>query len=167
LPTDHPRPREQSYRGRQLTFALEATLARQVYDWARQHGVTPFMVCLTAFSVLLSRYSGQDDVVIGIPFAQRDQPGTEHIFGYMLNPLAVRIALSGPPETLLERVKAACYAAYTHGTTPLDQVVEALHLERSLSHSPLFQVMLNYQDFTAARWDMTVLRLQPTRLDRG
>ncbi|NHZ35817.1 non-ribosomal peptide synthetase, partial [Massilia rubra] len=144
LPTDHPRPARQSHTGASVAFALPAALTAQLQALGQRHGATLFMVLLGAWSVLMSRLSGQDDVVIGTPVANRQRAEVEPLIGFFVNTLAVRVRLDADLSVaqLLEQVKGTLLDAYAHQDIPFEQVVETLNPTRSLSHSPLFQVML-------------------------
>ncbi|AZC32355.1 Non-ribosomal peptide synthetase [Pseudomonas chlororaphis subsp. piscium] len=147
LPTDHPRPALPSYRGTRYDFAIEPALAEQLRATARQHNVTLFMLLLGAFNVLLHRYTGQGDIRIGVPIANRNRAEVEGLIGFFVNTQVLRTQLNGqtPVSELLQQVKEAALGAQVHQDLPFEQLVEALKLERSLSHTPLFQVMYNHQ----------------------
>ena len=148
LPTDRARPSKQSYRGGTVAVTLSAQLSTGIREMAQRHGVTPFMALLAGWSVLLSRLSGQDDLVIGTPVANRQRAEIESLIGFFVNTLALRVRLEGDPSTgeLLAQVKAAALDAYAHQDIPFEQVVEAVKPPRSMSHSPLFQVMLAFDN---------------------
>ncbi|HEU0013521.1 MAG TPA: amino acid adenylation domain-containing protein [Longimicrobium sp.] len=145
LPTDRPHPPVQSFRGATHSFALPAEVAVGVAELARKHGATPFMVLLAALDVLLFRWSGTDDVVVGSPVAGRTPEQTEPLIGVFLNTLALRTDLSGDPTfaELLGRVRNATLDAYAHQEIPFERLVEALNVERSLARHPLFQVIFS------------------------
>ncbi|HEU0079555.1 MAG TPA: condensation domain-containing protein, partial [Longimicrobiaceae bacterium] len=148
LPTDRPRPAVQSHRGAAFRFAIPPGLSGRLEALGRAGGATPFMTLLAAFQVLLSRYSGQEDVVVGTPVAGRSHPEVEGLIGLFVNTLALRTDLSGDPTFagVLERVREATLGAYAHQELPFERLVEELQPERSLGHSPLFQVMLAFQN---------------------
>ena len=148
LPTDHPRPPVQTYRGAHYIFQLNAELASKLNQLALAHDATLFMVLLTAFNVLLSRYSRQTDIVVGTPIANRNRTELEGLIGFFVNTLVLRTQLDDNPTftALLHRVRESTLAAYEHQDLPFEQLVDELQLERSLSHSPLFQVMLVLQN---------------------
>jgi amino acid adenylation domain-containing protein/non-ribosomal peptide synthase protein (TIGR01720 family) len=143
LPADRPRPPMQSGRGARLRVPLPADLAEAVKALARRSGATLFMAGLAAFAALLSRLTGQTDLVIGTPIANRARPELEPLIGFFANTLALRVDLSGHPDfrTLLGRVQRLALDAYAHQEVPFEQLVDALHPERDLSRNPLFQVM--------------------------
>ncbi|HET6763277.1 MAG TPA: amino acid adenylation domain-containing protein, partial [Longimicrobiaceae bacterium] len=145
LPTDRPRPAVQTFRGRTVARPLPRALVRRLNALGREQGVTLYMTVLAAFSVVLGRWSGQDDVVIGSPIAGRTRGETEELIGFFVNNLVMRTDLSGAPDfrTLLGRVRDATLGAYAHQDLPFERLVDALEVPRSTSHSPIFQVLFN------------------------
>ncbi|MDX8001228.1 non-ribosomal peptide synthetase, partial [Xenorhabdus sp. Reich] len=144
LPTDRPRPSVQSYAGSRVSFHLNADVLTSLKTLGQRQGTTLFMNLLAAWAVVLARLSGQDDIVIGIPVANRTRRELEDLMGFFANTLALRIT-PGQCHTvaeLLAQVRERTLAAYAHQELPFDQVVEALQPARSLSYSPIFQVML-------------------------
>ena len=111
-----------------------------------------FMTLLAAFQVLLQKYSGQDDIVVGAPIAKRDRPELETLIGFFINSLVLRTDLTGNPtfRELLRRVREVAFGAYEHQDVPFEKLVEELKPERNLSHSPLFQVVFALQNAPAA-----------------
>ncbi|RDH10247.1 condensation domain-containing protein, partial [Tsukamurella pulmonis] len=163
LPTDHPRPARQTYRGRRTAFALTAEQAAAVRAYSAAHDVTPFVTVLTAYAVVLGRWSGQDGVVVGVPVAQRSQPGTERVIGPFLNTLALPVDL-GDGETvgaLLGRVNTEVREGFTHQDARFDRVLSALDLGRDPARPPLFQAILNMQE------DRSAPEMQMRDLDNG
>ena len=148
LPTDRVRPTVQSYRGAQEQIALSEEVSAALKDLSRREGVTIFMLLLAAFQVLLMRYSGQEDVVVGTPIAGRRHKEVEGLIGCFINQLVLRTDLSGNPSfrDLLARVREVCLGAYSHQDLPFEKLVEELQPERNLSHSPLFQVNFAVQN---------------------
>nr|UXB94986.1 non ribosomal peptide synthetase [Pseudomonas syringae] len=144
LPTDHPRPQVQSYKGATLPLELPTQLSHRLRQFSQQQDVTPFMTLLTAWSILLSRLSNQSQVVIGTPVANRPRQETEALIGFFVNTLTLRVDVQAHSrvDQLLAQVKAITLDAYSHQDLPFEQVVEALQPQRSLAHSPLFQAML-------------------------
>jgi amino acid adenylation domain-containing protein len=143
LPADHPRPAVQSYRGAMATFEVPAAVADRLRALARAEDATLFMVLLAAFQVLLGRYAGTDDVVMGTPVSGRGQRETEGLIGFFVNTLVLRTDLGGDPafRETLRRVRATTLGAFEHAETPFESLVAELRPERSLSHAPLVQVM--------------------------
>ncbi|HZI09664.1 MAG TPA: amino acid adenylation domain-containing protein, partial [Myxococcus sp.] len=162
LPTDRPRPALQTHHGATLGVRLSAALSRAVEELAQRHGATPFMVLLAAWQVLLSRYSGQEDVCVGSPIAGRNRAETEGLIGFFVNTLVLRARLDPRASflSLLEQVKATALAAYEHQDVPFERLVEELRPERSLSHSPLFQVMFTLQNTPLGGVELPGLRLR-------
>jgi aspartate racemase len=152
LPTDHPRPPLQSYRGSSQSLQLSQDLTIALNNLSRQSGATLFMTLLAAFKVLLHRYSGQEDIIVGIPIAGRNRPELENLIGFFLNTLVLRTDLSGNPRfhDLLKQVREIALGAYEHQDLPFEKLVEELQPQREQSISPLFQVMLILQNTPTA-----------------
>lgn len=149
LPTDHPRPAVQRFQGAvRPWFNLSPELTDGLRRLANQCETTLFMVLQTAFAILLHRYSNQDDILIGLPMANRDRPEMEALIGFFANTLVLRSDLAGNPtfRTLLAQVRQNALDAYQHNALPFEQLVEALQPKRELSYSPIFQVALNWQN---------------------
>ncbi|MDQ1925164.1 condensation domain-containing protein, partial [Massilia pseudoviolaceinigra] len=148
MPTDHPRPPVQSYKGNRIAVTLPAALTQDLRAFSQRHGATLFMTLLAGWSALLSRMSGQNDVVIGTPFANRQRSEIESLIGFFVNTLALRVQLNDDPTVvqLLMQIKANTLEAYAHQDIPFEQVVDAIKPVRSLSHSPVFQAMLVLQN---------------------
>jgi non-ribosomal peptide synthetase component F len=148
LPTDRPRPPIQSYQGAIASLVLCESLSQKLKFLSQRSGVTLFMILLAAFQTLLYRYTGQSDICIGSPIANRNRSETEGLIGFFVNTLVLRTDLSGNPsfQELLGRVREVALGAYAHQDLPFEQLVEALQPERSLSHQPLFQVMFILQN---------------------
>ncbi|HET7233825.1 MAG TPA: amino acid adenylation domain-containing protein, partial [Longimicrobium sp.] len=146
LPTDHPRPPRQDFVGRHLDIELDAELSAGLKALGQRHGATLFMTVLAGWAVVLSRLSGQDDVVIGTPVAGRGRREIEGLIGFFVNTLALRVELSGAPTVagLLRHVKARALEAQDRQDIPFEQVVELLQPVRSMAHTPLFQAMFNW-----------------------
>ncbi|NPD22374.1 non-ribosomal peptide synthase/polyketide synthase, partial [Corallococcus exiguus] len=165
LPTDKPRPAVQSQRGASLPVHLP--LSQALTDFCQREGVTPFMALLAAFQVLLSRYSGQEDVSVGTPIAGRTRGETEGLIGLFINTLVLRSHVA--PDTsfrqLLAQVRDTTLAAYEHQHLPFEKLVEELQPQRSLSHSPLFQVMLVLQNAPVSELSLSDLSFQPLARD--
>jgi hypothetical protein len=142
LPTDRPRPRVQSYQGATSEFRLSAELTAGLKELSRRSGVTLFMTLLAGFEVLLWRLSGQEDICVGTAVANRTRRETEGLIGFFVNTLVLRVGVSGELsfKELLGRVREVSLGAYGHQEVPFERLVEELRPERSLSHSPLFQV---------------------------
>ena len=148
LPADRPRPKTQSFAGAAHAFRLQPRLAQALSALARSEGSTLFMCLLGCFLVLIHRYSGQRDLVVGSPIANRNRAELEGLIGFFVNTLALRTDLSGDPtfRELLGRVREVTLGAYAHQDLPFEKLVEELQPERSLAHNPLFQVMFTLQN---------------------
>ncbi|QXI14254.1 non-ribosomal peptide synthase/polyketide synthase [Pseudomonas zeae] len=146
LPTDRPRPAQQDYTGGNVEVLLDQRLSAALKALSQRHGATLFMTLMSAWALLMSRLSGQSDVVIGAPVANRSRAEVEGLIGMFVNTLAVRIDTSGAPsvEALLAQVKARTLEAQAHQDLPFEQVVEIARPVRSLAHSPLFQTTLSW-----------------------
>ncbi|HVG06172.1 MAG TPA: amino acid adenylation domain-containing protein [Thermoanaerobaculia bacterium] len=170
LPTDRPRPSVQTFRGADRVLVLPAGLARDLEKLSRSifsgHGISLFMTLLAAFQLLLSRYTGQEDVVVGTPIANRTRSETEGLIGFFVNTLVLRTDLSGDPEIseLLGRVRDVSLHAYTHQDVPFEKLVEELRPERDLSHTALFQVLFALHNAPSMELELpglTLSRLEP------
>ncbi|MEH1772068.1 amino acid adenylation domain-containing protein [Nostoc sp.] len=161
LPTDKTRPSVQSFRGRSEFLELNQDLTQKLKRLSQESGTTLFMTLLTAFTLLLSRYSGQEDIIIGSAIANRNRRETETLIGFFVNTLALRTNLQGNPTflELLERVKQVTLDAYDHQDLPFEKLVDELGLERSLSHHPLFQVAFGLQNETQQQLEINGLTL--------
>ena len=169
LPADRPRPAVQSLRGASRSFVLPAPLAASLQALAQREGVTLFMVLLAALDALLSRLSGQTDLVVGSPVANRNQVGIEELVGFFVNTLVLRADLGGDPSfrTLLGRVRETTLGAYAHQDLPFEKLVEELAPERTLAHAPLFQVMLSLQNTPMTALELPGLVLAPLAGESG
>ncbi len=168
LPTDRPRPAVQSFRGGALPVALPGPLAAEVRLLARREGATLFMVLLAAYAALLSRYSRQEDLVIGSPIANRNQVEIEPLIGFFVNTLALRLRTGGAPgcRELLARAREATLGAFVDSELPFERLVEALQPARALSHAPLFQTLLVWQNLPAGALALSALTLAPFEVER-
>ncbi|CAJ6417432.1 non-ribosomal peptide synthase [Burkholderia pseudomallei] len=151
LPTDRPRPPKQSHAGASVEVKLGAALSERVKRLSQRHGVTPYMTLLSSWAAVLSRLSGQEEVVIGSPVAGRNRTEVEALIGFFVNTLALRLDLSSEPTVgeLLKRTKAQVLSAQAHQDLPFDQVVERVKPPRSTAHPPLFQVMFDWHNTPA------------------
>jgi len=149
LPTDHPRPSVQKFEGGRVPFTISKELTLALTEVSRREQATVFMTLLAAFEILLFRYSEQDDFLVGVPIAGRNREEVKGVMGLFANTIVFRADLSGSPSftELLAQVRRVALEAFTNQDLPFEQVVTALQPERTLSHSPLFQVMLAYQNF--------------------
>ena len=156
LPTDLPRPSVQTFKGDRAKLVLDSTLKQKLEDLSRQQEVTLFMTLLTAFKILLYRYTGQTDILVGSPIANRSKAAIEQLIGFFVNVLVLRTDLSGDLSflDLLERVKSTALEAYVHQDLPFEKLVEELKLNRDLSYNPLFQVMFVIQNVPQPNLDL-------------
>src|SRR5689334_5684573 len=168
LPTDHVRPKLRTHRGGHLSFTLPADLTDKLKKLSNSEGATLFMTLLAAFNVLLFRYTGEQDIVVGSPIAGRNRIETEPLIGFFVNSLALRTDLSGNPtfRELVGRVKEVAVSAYAHQDLPFEKLVEELNPARDVSQTPVFQVMFGLQNAPRATADLhnlTVRRI-PTEV---
>ncbi|UGX03607.1 pyoverdine non-ribosomal peptide synthetase PvdD [Pseudomonas aeruginosa] len=147
LPFDRPRPVRQSHRGAQFILELDIDLSQALRRVAQQEGATAFALLLASFQALLYRYSGQADIRVGVPIANRNRVETERLIGFFVNTQVLKADLDGRVgfDELLAQARQRALEAQAHQDLPFEQLVEALQPERSLSHNPLFQVLFNYQ----------------------
>ncbi|HZP16376.1 MAG TPA: condensation domain-containing protein, partial [Terriglobales bacterium] len=164
LPTDRPRPAVQRHRGAVRAQLIPRELLERVRNFSQGEGVTLFMTLLSVFKLLLSRYSGQEDVVVGSTIAGRNYSEVEPLIGFFVNTLALRTDLSGDPtfRDLLARVKQVALDGYAHQEVPFEKLVEELQPERSLSHNPIFQVLFGLQNVPRTTFEASGLKVQRT-----
>jgi amino acid adenylation domain-containing protein len=170
LPIEFPRPPIQSYRGARQYLQLPAELAQDISALSKKRGITRFILVLAAFKILIQRYSGQDQIVIGSPIANRNRLEVEKLMGFLANTLVLYTDLSGNPSfvELLERVRETVLGAHTHQDVPFELLVQALQPQRDMSRSPLFQVMFNYMlGYSSPTVDLPELTLRLERLHSG
>lgn len=169
LPTDFPRPAQVSYQGAHVTFSLPSELSAALRALAQREGVTLFMLMLATFQTFLGRYSGQEDIVVGTPVAGRRQRETEGLIGLFVNTLPVRTSVRGNPafRDLLKRVRETCLGAYEHQDLPFEKLVDVLHLDRTLSYAPLFQVVFALQHAAQGQMEWPGLTLEALDPDSG
>ncbi|HEX6292022.1 MAG TPA: condensation domain-containing protein, partial [Herpetosiphonaceae bacterium] len=167
LPTDRPRPAVQRFQGAQQTFIIPLELHAALVRLSQQEGVTLFMTLLAAWQVLLARYSGQNDIVVGTPIAGRTRIETEGLIGFFVNTLALRARLDGNPgfRALLRQVRETTFAAYAHQDIPFEQVVDTLQPTRDLSYMPLFQVLFALQNAPMPALNLEALTLRVLEMD--
>jgi amino acid adenylation domain-containing protein/non-ribosomal peptide synthase protein (TIGR01720 family) len=152
LPVDRPWPALQSSHGARTSVALGAETTAALRELAREHGSTLFMVLVSGLAVLLARLTGEDDLLLGTPASGRVRPELDKLIGFFINTLVLRADLTGDPgiPALLARVKETVLGAHAHQDLPFERLIDALELPRDVSHSPLFQVMLAFQNLPAA-----------------
>ena len=162
LPTDHARPKLRTHRGRHLSFTLPADLSDKLKSLSNSEGATLFMTLLAAFNVLLFRYTGERDIVVGSPIAGRNRIETEPLIGFFVNSLALRTDLTGNPtfRELIGRVREVAVNAYAHQDLPFEKLVEELNPARDVSQTPVFQVMFGLQNAPRAAADLHKLNVR-------
>lgn len=170
LPTDRPRPAVFSHRGARVPVRIDRNLSQRMRQTAQQEQVSLFTLVAAAFNTFLFRYSGQPDIVLGIPIAHRDQPEFMSLIGVLIDTVVLRSNLSGDPlfSQVLTKTRIAITQALRHRAVPFDQLIEGKNLTRALDRSPLFQVLLNWRD-PEAQTDLLSLdglRVRPMEVDR-
>ncbi|MGC8451957.1 MAG: amino acid adenylation domain-containing protein [Cylindrospermopsis raciborskii] len=168
LPTDYPRPAVTSYQGSTLSFTINKPISTEFQKLCESQGATLFMGLLGVFSILLMRYSGQEDLLVGTPIANRNRKQVEELIGFFVNTLVIRHDLSDNPNflSLLSRVKEETLQAYAHQDVPFERIVEELNPERNLSHHPLFQVMFVLQNASMEKLELPNLQVLPWKLEQ-
>jgi amino acid adenylation domain-containing protein len=167
--TDRPRPPVQTFRGGHQSLLLSPTLSKALRALSRHEGVTMFMLLLAAFQTLLHRYTGQEDIVVGSPIANRGRVEIENLIGFFVNSLVMRTDLSGDPSfaELLQRVRVTAMGAYAHQDLPFEKLVQELQPERNLNRSPLFQVLFALQNAPAGTLELPGIKFTPLDTDRA
>jgi len=167
LPTDRARGAVQKYRGAQLSRVLPKPLVDGLKQLSRRERVTLFITMLAAWQTLLHRYTGQQDIPIGSPIAGRNDVETEELIGFFVNTLVLRTDLSGDPtfRQLIARGRTVVLEAFEHQDLPFEKLVEELHPDRNLNHSPLFQVMFAFQNLPVQALALSGLTLSPVEVD--
>ena len=167
LPTDKPRPVIQTFTGAYQEFQLSLELTQKLTQLSQQQGVTMFMTLLAVYGTLLYRYTGQSDILIGTPIANRNRREIESLIGFFVNTLVMRTDCSENPsfQELLMRVREMSLGAYAHQDLPFEMLVEALQPERNLSHTPLFQVMFVLQNTPLSEVEMSGLTVNSLPLE--
>ncbi|WP_288993413.1 non-ribosomal peptide synthetase [uncultured Paenibacillus sp.] len=163
MPTDYPRPAVQSYEGQTLEFSFDASKTGGLKQLASETGTTLFMVLLAAYNVLLHKYSGQEDVIVGTPIAGRNHGDVQPLIGIFLNTLAIRSYPSSEKTFLsyLNEVKETTLRAFEHQNYPFEQLVDKVQVTRDLSRNPLFDTMFTMQNTENEQFELEGLRLIP------
>ncbi|MDB9349013.1 amino acid adenylation domain-containing protein [Nodularia spumigena] len=163
LPTDYPRGRVQTFRGAIESFSLSPQLSQDIIKIAKSAGVTPFVTLLTAYKILLHRYTGQTDILVGTPVANRHRREIEGLIGFFVNTLVLRTNLTDNPsfQDLLQQLKNTTWQAYDHQDIPFEKLVEVLQPERDLSFNPLFQVKFRLENAPTEKLELPGLTLTP------
>ncbi|MHC5819627.1 MAG: non-ribosomal peptide synthetase, partial [Nostoc sp.] len=167
LPTDRPRPKIQTFRGATKSFSLSTNLTESLKALSRNEDVTLFMTLLAAFKTLLHRYTGQDDILVGSPIANRNRNEIERLIGFFVNTLVLRTNLSDNPSfrKLLGRMRECTLSAYAHQDLPFEYLIEDLRTERNLSYNPLFQVMFILQNASTEELKLPGLTLSSLKIE--
>jgi amino acid adenylation domain-containing protein len=169
LPTDRPRPPIPTYRGAYYNLAFPKRVSAGLHALSREHGTTLFMTLLAVFQTLLHRYTGQTDIAVGTPVAGRSRAELEHLIGFFVNMLVLRIDLAGDPtfRELLGRVRQVALGAYAHQDVPFEKLVEELHPRRDMSRNPLFQVAFALQNAPGEDFALSGLAMTPLDVGSG
>jgi non-ribosomal peptide synthetase component F len=168
LPTDRPRPSVQSFRGAYYHHQLSAELTKSVWELSRKEDSTLFMLTLAAFHILLRRYTGSEDIVVGSDIANRNHAELEKLIGFFANQIALRVDLSGDPtfRELMRRVRRVVLGAYAHQDLPFEKLVSAmLSQQRDMSRNPIFQVMFVMQNVPMPPLRLADVTMSPIRID--
>ncbi|MBD2252592.1 non-ribosomal peptide synthetase [Nostoc parmelioides] len=163
LPTDYPRGRVQTFRGAIESFSLSPQLSQGIINLAKNAGVTPFVTLLTAYKILLHRYTGQTDILVGTPVANRHRREIEGLIGFFVNTLVLRTNLAGNPsfQELLQQLRTTTWQAYDYQDIPFEKLVEVLQPERDLSFNPLFQVKFRLENAPTEKLELPGLTITP------
>jgi amino acid adenylation domain-containing protein len=169
LPTDRPRPLIKDYKGAKRRVALSEELSERLRELSRREGVTLFMTLVAAFKTLLMKYTGEPEISIGTPIANRNRVQIESLIGFFVNTLVLRTDLSGDPsfKEAVRRVKEITLGAYAHQDLPFEKLVEELNPERHLNHTPLFQVMFALQNAPRETLELSGLKASAAGLEIG
>ncbi|MGH2507877.1 MAG: non-ribosomal peptide synthetase, partial [Ktedonobacteraceae bacterium] len=169
LPTDRPRPKLQTLQGATRSFVLPEHLTQALQTFSKREGFTLFTLLLAAFKIVLYRYTGQTDLMVGVPTANRNQIETEALIGLFVNTLVIRSKLSGNLsfQNLLEYIRIASVEAFENQDLPFEKVVDLLQPERDLGLTPLFQVMFDFQHIPSKTYEISDLFLHPLETDDG
>lgn len=169
LPSDRPRPATQTFQGRREPITLPANLTRELKRLSQREDTTLFMTLMAAFKVLLYRYTGQEDVIVGLPISIRTHAELEALIGMFVNTLVLRTSLSDAPSfrELLARVREGALGAYAHQELPFELLVKETQPQRNLGNTPIFQVLFDYQNAPMPALDLTGLELTRFEIDSG
>ena len=169
LPFDRPRPPVQTFNGKTISMKLDADLTARLKRLSQEQGATLFMTLLAAFQTLLHRYSGQDEILVGSPIANRNRSEVENLIGFFVNNIVLKSDFYDNPEfsDLLRRVRENTLNAYAHQDVPFEQIVDALVTKREMSHSPLFQVMFVMQNLPQSKFELPGLTMRSAEEEAG
>ncbi|MEG4530220.1 amino acid adenylation domain-containing protein [Microcoleus sp. D2_18a_D3] len=168
LPTDRPRSAVQTFRGAVHKFTIPKAIAEEIAQLSQREKATLFMTLLAAFKTLLYRYTGQEDILVGSPIANRNRREIEEVIGLFANTLVFRTNLSSNPtfKELLARVREVALGAYNHQDLPFEKLVEIIHHERDLSHNPLFQVLFSLRNVRTPQIKLPGVTLSSLEIER-
>lgn len=169
LPTDKPRPATQTANGAHQAFSWNKQLSQNLARFSKQEDMTLFMTLLSAFMILLYKYSSQEDISVGTPIANRNRSQIENIIGFFVNTLVMRVDLSGNPTVrdLLKQIKDTALGAFAHQDLPFEKLVDTIHPQRDMSHTPLFQVMFILQNIPTQKRDVSDITMESLQVDNG
>ncbi|MBF2063676.1 MAG: amino acid adenylation domain-containing protein [Calothrix sp. C42_A2020_038] len=169
LPYDRPRPSVQTYRGATKEFQIDQNLTKQLQTLSQKSGTTLYTTLLAAYTTLLYRYTGQEDICVGSPFANRNRTEVEPLIGFFVNTLVLRAQIKENPSFLefLQQLQKIVLNAHAHQDVPFEQVVEVVKPERSPSYNPLFQVMFVLENFSIDAFELPGIRVTPKLVERG
>jgi non-ribosomal peptide synthetase component F len=163
LPLDRPRPQARTFAGACEMLHISADTLKAIKDLGRQEGATLFMTLIAVFQAMLSKYSGEEQIVVGTDLANRTMPETEQMIGFFINLLAVRTDLSGNPTflELVHRVRERLLEAYAHQEVPFPKVVQEIQPERSTTHNPIVQALFVMQNAPRTKRELAGLKVEP------
>jgi non-ribosomal peptide synthetase component F len=166
LPLDRPRPQARTFAGANEMMHIPADQLKAIKDLGRQEGATLFMTLIAGFQAMLSKYSGEEQIVVGTDLANRTMPETERMIGFFINLLAVRTDLSGNPtfRELLQRVRERLLEAYAHQEVPFPKVVQEIQPERSTTHNPVVQALFVMQNAPRTKRELAGLQVEPVEV---
>uniref|UniRef100_UPI001F57A0B8 non-ribosomal peptide synthetase n=1 Tax=Bacillus cereus group sp. BfR-BA-01381 TaxID=2920325 RepID=UPI001F57A0B8 len=169
LPTDRPRSAKQTYKGAFIDFALSKDLAEKVRNLSQQEGVTEFMTLLAVFKTLIYRYTGQEDILVGSPIANRNYEEIENLIGFFVNTLVIRTPINGNMKfrELLANIREESLESYSHQDFPFEKLVEVLQPNRDMSTSPIFQVMFVLQNASMKNLEMSGIKIEQLEIHSG
>ena len=169
LPLDRPRPAERGNAGAMHQLRLAPGSVQKVQAFGLRAGATPFMVLLAVYAQVLSRWSGQDEVVIGCPVGNRDRSETHGLVGFFVDTMPLRISLHGDPDLaeLIRRIRTTCLEAFEHQQAPFERIVQAVRPERALNKAPLFQTMFMQQSDASTQLDLAGLEVDAVQPAAG
>ncbi|TKH92117.1 condensation domain-containing protein, partial [Bacillus cereus] len=169
LPTDRPRSAKQTYKGAFIDFALSKDLAEKVRNLSQQEGATEFMTLLAVFKTLIYRYTGQEDILVGSPIANRNYEEIENLIGFFVNTLVIRTPINGNMKfrELLANIREESLESYSHQDFPFEKLVEVLQPNRDMSTSPIFQVMFVLQNASMKNLEMSGIKIEQLEIHSG